>query len=118
MRCVINHDAEDLYEMDMPTFSDLVHWGGLSEAALTILYNRSQEKGLTTGFSKEDVQFFLGHLGLATRTYNSNKEAFSFVPSLMNKKNEKSMRKYIKEMKDDPDVLQMIYMLPKNSQNS
>ena len=28
------------------------------------------------------------------------------------------MRGYIKEMKEDPDVLQMIYMLPKNSQNS
>ena len=118
IRCVINHDTEDLFEKDMVTFSDLVHWGGLSDAALTKLFNRSQGKGLTEGFTKEDVQFFLGHLGLATRTNNSHNEAFSFVPSLISEDNEKFMREYIKEMKADSEAMQMIYMLPKNSQNS
>ena len=117
MRCVINHDTEDLFEKDMPMFSDLFHWGGLSEAALTILFNKSQEKGLTRGFSKEDVQFFLGHFGLATKTHVS-KEAFTFVPALINEENEVFMRDYIKKMKEDPETLQMIYMLPKDSKNS
>ena len=118
IRCVINHDTEDLFEKNKKTFSDLVHWGGLSEAALTILYNKSQDRNLTRGFSKEDVLFFLHHLGLATRTHNTKKEAFSFVPSLISDKNKDFMTKCIKEMKEDPEALKMIYMLSKTSQNS
>ena len=67
MRCVINHDTEHLFVKDIVTFSDLVHWGGLNPAALDILFKRSQKKGLTQGFSKDDVMFFLEHLKLATK---------------------------------------------------
>ena len=67
MRCVINHDAEHLFEKDIVTFSDLVYWGGLNAAALKIMFNRSQEEGRTQGFSMDDVMFFLQHLELATK---------------------------------------------------
>ena len=118
MRCVINHDTEHLFVKDIVTFSDLVHWGGLNPAALDILFKRSQKKGLTQGFSKDDVMFFLEHLKLATKTENSQKEPFFFVPSLISENNEEYMRKNIKAMKADSEALKMIYRLPKNSEDS
>ena len=118
IRCVINHDTEHLFEKDVETFSDLVYWGGLNKAALTIMFNRSQVEGLTQEFSKQDVMFFLQHLELATKTQNAQMDPFFFVPSLISDTNDEFMRNKIKEMKEDPEALKMIYRLPKNSKNS
>ena len=118
MRCVIKHHTEHLYGKDVVTFRDLVHWGGLNEAALKILFNKSQEEGRKQGFSMDAAMSFLHNVELSTKTQNSQKEAFFFVPSLISDNNENFMRNKIKDMKEDPEALNMIYKLPKNSKNS
>ena len=71
IRCVINHDTEDLFEKDMVTFSDLVHWGGLSDAALTKLFNRSQGKGKKEGFTIEFSTWSDTHIARASVSWQA-----------------------------------------------
>ena len=112
LRCVINHQIEEISESDPRSpLRDLLLCGKLNAKGFKILYDRSQD----IGFSEEELRLFLQELGLA---WSCNVEENTlFVPSLISDRNEDDARHKLKEMKNDPECLKVIYILPKKAKD-